>query len=135
MSFELYSDSGLTTLAPLNLLQTAGVAPAAVTGLMYLGSTDSGLTLQANSDPGVDPLVLQTVDANALTGAAATAVKLALSSGGLTSATGGAPLNLPHTILGGVANALPIHYKFEPQTLDAGLYTDLSFLISAAIEF
>jgi len=135
MSFELYSDSGLTTLAPVRLVQTADEAPAAVTGVMYLGSTNAALTLQAASDPGVDALVLSVVDANALTGAAATAVKLALSSGGLTSATGGAPLTLSHTVLGGTGNAVPIHYKFEPQTLDQGVYTDLSFLIAAAIEF
>ena len=135
MSFNLYSDAALTTLAPLRLLQLAEVAPAAVTGVMYLGSTNAAETLEAESDPGVDDLVLSVVDADALTGAAATAVKLALSSGGLVSATGGAPLNLGVTVLGGVANALPIHYKFEPQTLDAGKYVDLSFLISGALVY
>jgi hypothetical protein len=135
MSFDLYSDSGLTTLAPLNLLQTAGVAPAAVTGVMYLGSPTLGQTLQKQSNPGVAPLVLSVVDANALTGASATLVKLALSSGGLSSAVGGAPLNLPHTVLGGPANAVPIHYRFEPQALDSGVYTDLSFLIADTLAF
>ncbi len=135
MSFNFYSDSGLTTLAPLRLLQVAEVAPAAVTGVMYLGSTNAAETLQAESDPGVDALVLNVIDANALTGAAATAVKLALTEGGLASATGGAPLTISHTVLGGTANAVPIHYKFEPQTLDAGVYTDLIFKILDAIVF
>ena len=135
MSFGLYSDSGLTTLAPLNLLQMAGVAPAAVTGVMYLGSPNGGETLQKQSDPGVDPLILEIVDANALTGAAATAVKLATTSGGLATATGGASLTLPHTVLGGTSNKVEIHYKFEPQTLDAGVYTDLSFRIADALQF
>lgn len=40
-----------------------------------------------------------------------TEVKLALTSGGLSSATGGAALNLGNTILGGVAEAQPIHIR------------------------
>ena len=135
MSFNLYADAGLTTLAPVRLLQLASVAPATVDGVMYLGAPNAALTLQAESDPGVDPLVINTLDSAPITGAAATAVKLALSNGALTAATGGAPLNLPATVLGGVANAVPIHYRFAPQTLDAGQYTDLSFSITDAIVF
>lgn len=172
LSFKLYTDSGLTT--PLGTLKTythntdLSDNPQDLT--VYFGSTDSTVQLQANSNPGVDDIVLTPTDTledwevatgyslgdliepttpnglvykctTAGTSHAATEptwptvgigstvsdntvvwtlmgdrhelteIKLALDSGDLGAATPGDPLNLGNTILGGVAEALPIYIR------------------------
>jgi len=137
-SFKFYHDSALTqeitALNPLTATQdTAGIL-GAVDKTIYLGSTLTGNKAEANSDPGVDAIVVSIVDANAGTGAPATEFKLALSSGGLTSATAGAALTLSASITSGVANAVPIYTRRDSALAVAGSYTDISIETNELLE-
>jgi hypothetical protein len=138
ISFKFYHDSALTeeitALNPLTATQdTAGIL-GAVDKTIYLGSTLTGNKAEANSDPGVDAIVVSIVDANAGTGAPATEFKLALSSGGLTSATAGAALTLSASITSGVANAVPIYTRRDSALAVAGSYTDISIETNELLE-
>jgi len=138
ISFKFYHDSALTqeiTVGnPLTATQdTAGLA-GPVDKTIYLGSTLTGNKAQANSDPGVDAIVVSIVDADAGTGAPASEFKLALSSGGLASATAGAALTLSTSITSGVANAVPIYTRRDSALAVAGAYTDISLATQTLIE-
>jgi hypothetical protein len=130
ISFKFYHDSSLTqeitALNPLTATQdTAGVL-GAVDKTIYFGSPLSGNQAEATSDPGVDAVVVSVVDANSGTGAPATEFKLALSSGGLATATAGAALTLSATILSGAANCVPIYTRRDSALAVAGSYTDIT---------
>lgn len=133
--FNFYLDSSLTSLAAISLVQLADVSPDPVDGIVYLGSPSSDWQLQMSTDPGVDPIEVYPNDADPLSGPSATIIKLALSNGGLDSAVAGEPLELPHTIAGGIGNAVAIHYRISPPLLAKGSYTDLRLSIFDAIEF
>jgi len=87
-----------------------------------------------SSNPGVTAIVVAVVDANALTGAPTSEFKLALSSGGLTTAVAGASLTLSTSILSGVANAVPIYTRRDSALLVAGSYTDITLETQTLIE-
>jgi len=83
-----------------------------IDSVIYFGSTDTGRKVQADSDPGVDNLVVNLVDAAAGSGVETTDFKLATTSGGLDSAVAGDPLDLGVTqLVGGVGNAVAIHVR------------------------
>jgi hypothetical protein len=138
ISLKFYHDSALTSeITALNpLTATADVAGGlpAVDKTIYLGSTVTGNKFQASSDPGTDPIIVDIVDANAGTGAPDTQFKLALSSGGLASATAGASLTLSHTILSGVANAVPVYTRRTSALTTSGSYTDITLETNTVIE-
>lgn len=72
ISLKFYSDAGLTTLASLALtrqLADGGSDPVDV--LFYLGSTEAGQKFRADSNPGVDPVLLS-IDYNISTWTAST---------------------------------------------------------------
>jgi hypothetical protein len=138
ISFKFYHDSALTSeitaLNPLTATQdTAGIL-GAVDKTIYLGSTLTGNQAEATSDPGVDPVEVSIVDANAGTGAPATEFKLALSSGGLATAIAGAALELSATVLSGVANAVPIYTRRDSAIGVAGSFTDITLETNELIE-
>lgn len=130
LSFNFYHDSALTepitTGNPLTALQDAAGGLGPVDKVIYLGSTLTGNQLQAVSDPGTDPVEIVVVDSDAGSGAPATEIRLALSSGGLDSATPGAALALSHTLLSGVGNAVPIHVRRTSAVGTPGVYTDIT---------
>lgn len=130
VTLKFYHDAALTSeidsTTKLAATQDAAGVLGAVDTLIYLGSTAVGMKFQATSSPGVDPVVVSIVDTDAGTGAPASEFKLALSSGGLASAVAGAALALSHTILSGVANAIPIYTRRDSALVVAGNYTDIS---------
>lgn len=125
-TWKFYHDSALTeevtALNPLSATQGGGLGP--VDSVVYFGSTGTDLQLQAHSDPGVDPVQIEIYDSAGGSGAPATEFKLALSSGGLAGAVAGAALSLSHTLLSGVANAVPIHVRRTSALTAIGTYTD-----------
>lgn len=129
LTFGFYSDPALTTPvdARLPFVQTIS-APTAVDAMVYFGSPLAGRLCQAASDPGVDPVVISIIDAAPGTGSPAADVKLALSSGALAGATGGANLVLPAIIDGGFGNAIEIHVRVLDSTHASGLHVDLSVM-------
>lgn len=128
VSFALYADAGLTIPATsLSVAQaTDGNAPA-VDRVVYLGSTVALKMLRTSTSPGSTQITLTPTDGSPGSGVEASHIKLALSSAGLDSATGGAPLNLGTTLLSGRENALPIYIRVDTPTLSAATYNDITF--------
>lgn len=137
-SFKFYHDATLTqeitALDPLTATQETTGALGPVDKTIYLGSTNAANKVQAVSNPGVDPIVVSITDANAGTGAPASEFKLALTSGGLATATAGASLNLSNTINGGAVNAVPIYTRRASALATAGSYSDISLDTNSLIE-
>jgi len=137
-SFAFYHDSALTQIidgaSPLTATHdTANLLPPVDT-VIYLGSTNAANKAQADSNPGVDPIVVSVVDADPATGSPATEFKLALTSGGLDTAVAGDPLTLSTVINGGAANAVPIYTRRTSAIGVAGSYTDLSLQTNTLLE-
>lgn len=138
ISFKFYHDAALTqeitALNPLTATQdTAGVL-GPVDKTVYLGSVLTGNKVQDDANPGVDPIVVSIIDADALTGAPASEFKLALSAGGLDTAVAGAALTLSTSITSGVANAVPIYTRRDSALTVAGSYTDISLATQTLLE-
>lgn len=137
-SFKLFHDAALTqeisSANPLTATQETGGALGPVDKTIYFGSTATDTKVQAVSSPGVDPIIIDIVDADAGTGAPDTEFKLALSAGGLDTATAGASLSLSHTINSGVASAVPIYTRRTSALTVAGAYTDVSLASVSVIE-
>ena len=134
--FNFYSDAALTTPVPpsLSFFQDAA-APAAEDKIIYFGSTNAAKIIKAASDPGVAQIVLSVADAGVGSGSPAADVKLALSAGGLATATGGAALNLGTQVAGGVANAVAIHLRVLDSTGVSAVNTDLSLTTNNLREY
>lgn len=135
MTFKFYSDAALTTeiTAPLAFSQSTP-SPTASDKVVYLGSVASGKTAEAASDPGVDPILVSIIDSASGSGSPATDVKLALTSGGLATATAGAPLSIGTQITSGSANAKEIHILVLDSTGVVGTNTDLSLQTNYLVE-
>ena len=103
--------------------------------MVYFGSPLAGHVCQAESAPGVDPVTVNVVDAASGSGSPASNVYLALTAGDLDTAVGGAPLDLPAAIEGGVANALAIHIRVLDTTHASGVHADLSLETNALGEW
>jgi hypothetical protein len=125
----IYTDAGLntkfdTTLHTLGARAVNGGAPG--DGVFYIGHPTE--TVEAASDPGIDPITVSISDASVGSGVEASAIKLALSSAGLDSATGGAALSAGVTISPGAGNAAAVHYRWT-NTTGAGSYTEISLAV------
>lgn len=129
ITFGFFHDSALTepvtALNPIATTQIAG-GSAPADDIIYFGAPDTGTVAQVAADPGVTEIIVSIVDADAGTGAPASEIKLALSSVGLDSATGGAALTLTTSVDSGVANAVPIHLRRVSALTTAGVYSDIS---------
>lgn len=138
ISFKFYHDSALTQEItsgnPLTATQDSANLLAAVDKTIYLGSTVTGNKVQTVTSPGTNPVIISLVDAAGGSGAPVGEFKLALSSGGLASATAGAALTLSHTINSGVANAVPIYTRRDSVLTVAGTYTDISLQTNSLVE-
>lgn len=126
-SLKAYADATLSSAVySPNILQKSDGTTGPVDFVIYLGSVLSGKKIEAQSDPGVDQIVLSVSDSAAGSGQAATSVKLALTAGDLSTATAGASLDLGPQILSGADNALAVHVRVEASNLSPGTYTDLT---------
>lgn len=135
LSFAFHSDAALTTPVAARLPFVQAVSdPVAVDRVLYFGSRLSGRVCQAASDPGVDPVVVAIADANPGAGSPAGDVRLALSAGGLDTAVGGAALDLPETIDGGMAWAIAVHIRVLDSTHASGVHNDLSLVTNTLRE-
>ncbi len=126
MTWKLYADAGLTVDLTAGWDVAQPLAGGAVDVQAWFGSTAAGLTLQAASAPGFDPITLAPVDAASGSGIETSMVRLATSAGGLDSATPGAPLTIGVTLSSGVENAVPVWLRVDAGALAAGLYADMS---------
>jgi hypothetical protein len=127
-TFGFYLNSSLTI--PITKLSQAFAedgSDGAIDRLVYIGSTTTGKKLLADSDPGVDPIPIFVEDEDGEEeGQTVAGVKLALSQADLDTAEAGAPIDGPSQILSGVAQALPVWIRREPDVLEEGTYNDLA---------
>lgn len=134
-SLRFYQDAGMTVpLSSLSAVQADDGNAAAVDRVVYLGSPVSGKKFQAASAPGTAQISLSVVNAGGVAQIPATAVRLALSSGGLASATPGAALDVGLEILSGSGNALPVHLRIDGPAIAAGNYVNLSLATTLTVE-
>lgn len=132
-TFKFYSDAGLTVpLSSGGVTQVIG--SGAVDRLIYFGSATAGKQLQAVSDPGVDPVRVTIFDANVASGIESSAIKLALSSGGLDTAVAGDPITLGTTLLSGSGNAVAVYVRTDSGLSEPGTYSDLSLRVEGVVE-
>lgn len=128
-TFGFFLDAGLTQPASsgMTINQADDGSTGAVDVQLWFGSTASGKKAQADSNPGVDNIVISIADSAPGTGQATSAVKLALTEGGLDTATAGAALDLGVTqVLSGTSNAVSLWARIQASLLTIGTYTDLS---------
>ena len=130
LTFAFWADAGMTVPNAAGATVTAGAGPT--DRIVYFGSPASAKTLQAASAPGTDPVQISIADANAGTGIAATALKLALTAGGLDTAVAGDPLSIGTTISSGAS--LAIYVRTTQGALGVGVYEDLSLTTNAVVE-
>lgn len=126
ISLKCYRDSSLTDEITTGdkLVSNIDVG-ASADGSFYIGSTVTGNKFEAQSDPGVDSILLSVYDSAGGSGEAASAIKLALSEANLATATAGADLDLGTEILSEVANAVQVWIRITPTVTAAGAYTDV----------
>jgi hypothetical protein len=134
-TLRFYQDAGMSvTFSLAEAVQADDGAAAAVDRVAYLGSPVAGKKFQAASAPGVAQIALSVVDSATGLQIPANTVRLALSSGGLGSATPGAAIDLGLEILSGSGNALPVHLRFDAAAITAGVYDNLSLATSLTVE-
>lgn len=133
-TFKIYKDSGLTQPFVPGTDYIGPVRNPPEDFSIYLGSTETLNKVEAASDPGVDQIVASISDATTSSGLEATDVKLALTSGGLAGATGGASLNLGTSISGGTGNAVEIFIRVAFAAGGLVSDQDVSIDINALVE-
>ena len=130
LSLGLGADAGMSVPTAAGATITAGAGPT--DRIVYFGPPAAGKTLQAASAPGTDPVQISVEDVAAGAGIAATAIKLALTAGGLDSAVAGAPLSIGTSIASG--SSVAIFVRTTQGVLGVGLYEDLSLTSNAVVE-
>ena len=138
-SFKFYADAGLTTeiVGPLSFSQNKDGSTGDIDGVAYYGSNNEGTTVQADSNPGTDQIIVLLNDStsNEGIGPQANDVKLASSNANLGAAVAGDPLNIGLTVTAGVGNQVEVHYRMiTPAVVDAGTYNELGFSTNATRE-
>jgi hypothetical protein len=96
---------------------------------LYAGSTALSLVHERITLPGVNQLAVSIVDADTLTGAPDTDIKLALTEVGLATATPGDSLDLGVQILSGSANVVTFFAQYDDSIGTTAEYTDLTLKI------
>lgn len=138
MAFSLgfYSDAGLLTPfpGPLSVTQKSDGSTGPVDNLLYLGSVALGNKFQADSNPGIDDIIVSVGDLTPAVGHLPAEVKLATTLLGLDSAVGGASLNIGATLLSEVANAQEIYIRVDDATMVVGTEIDLFFETNPLVE-
>jgi hypothetical protein len=131
-TFKFYTDAGLVTA-----LSTSLKASGASTDFrIWFGSaeTEDAYKVEADSDPGVDQIEISITDSAPSTGHAASAVKLALTEGGLATATGGAALDIGTSVNSGAANAVEVWVRVADAVGSLATSTELGLTTNTLIE-
>lgn len=85
-------------------------------GSFWVGDPEADMVLEADSDPGIDPIAVSIVDSAPGGGVEASHIKLALSEAGLASAVAGNPVNLGSSINSGAAGAVRVWAEWANST-------------------
>ncbi|MFT3758969.1 hypothetical protein [Thauera sp.] len=131
VSWQFFADAGKTV--PLASLPVAvSTFGGEQSGIVYFGSNAEGRLLQAAFDPGGEPIEIEVYDADSAAGLAATAVRLALSAGGLDGALPGNPVTIGTSISS--ATVIAVHYRITVPLMAEAIYSDVQLRTSSVIE-
>lgn len=116
--FALYdsADTSLTTPlgSTLSFVVSANAGASGQDKHFLFGSPTASTKCQMASNPGVDQIPISIIDSTPGSGHATTEVYLATTQVGLDSATGGASLNIGHTVTSGSANVVNVWVRYNP---------------------
>lgn len=133
MSIGFFQDAGLAQ--PASWLSATAAADGAGSSdhVFYLGGTDAAREHVAASDPGVDPIEVSISDSAGGTLLLPSALRLATTQVGLSTASPGAPLNVGTAIAGGSAQAVAVWVRVDTPVIDPAIYDNLSLTTNALI--
>lgn len=136
VSLQYFLDAALTApiITPFNVQQADDGSTGPVDFNFFLGSVALAKKFQAQSNPGIDQIVVTIDDANPASGQEPNAVKLATTAIGLDSAVAGDPLNIGVQVLSEVGNAFSLWVRVEDITLTVATSLDLSLKTNEVIE-
>ena len=92
------------------------------------------MKIEANSNPGVDNIIIDVLDSNPGFDHEDTEIKLATTQGGLTAATPGASLTVGTSVLSGAANDFEFWIRVTNAVATVGTITELSIATNALKE-
>jgi len=130
---HVYKDAGLTEIFndATDTLATAAINGGSGTGVFYVGTPTTGTKIEDATNPGVDQIVVSVADATPGSDVEASHIKLALTEAGLSSATGGASLNLGTVINYG--SPVAVWFQWDNSTGNA-TYPDISIGLTSRVE-
>lgn len=133
-----FEDSGLSMPSVgIGAMQASDGSSAAVDRQVWIGVTDTDRAYYAASDPGTDDIVVSIVDAASGTSLLPSSLRLAWDSGGLDTATPGAPLAIGTDVQPGSLNAVAFMIRIDTAAFASGVYDNLSLttnpLVSQAV--
>lgn len=135
-TFALFTDTGLTTpfSSPLQVNHNSDFSDNPQDFQFFLGSNGTSLKIEADSNPGVDNIVISVVDSDPGNNHEDTEIKLATTQGGLAGATPGASLTVGTSVLSGTANDFEFWVRITNAVATVGVITELSFTTNALRE-
>lgn len=127
-TFDFFTDTALTTAAPtpIQFAHNSDFSDNPQDLQLFLGSTGSNLKIEADSNPGVDNIVISVADTSPASGHETTEIKLATTQGGLAGATPGASLTVGTSVLSGTANDFEFWIRVTNAVSTVGVSTELS---------
>lgn len=129
-----YMDSGLAVPASLlTAMQASDGSPPAAVRTVWLGTTETDRAWYAASNPGVANIVVSIDDSAGGAALLPATLRLALSEGGLASATPGSALVIDTEIGPGSANAIAVWVGIDIGAMDSGAYDNLSLVTNPLI--
>ncbi len=135
-TFDFFTDTALTSAAPspIQISHNSDFSDNPQDLQFFLGSLGSSLKIEANSNPGVDNIVISVVDSDPGNNHEDTEIKLATTQGGLTAATPGASLTVGTEVLSGDANDFEFWVRVTNAVSTVGTITELSFVTNTLKE-
>ncbi len=133
MSIGFFQDFGLSQPATRLLATAASDGAGSSDHLFYFGGTDVSREHVAESDPGVDNVVISIADSSGGTLLLPSALKLAVAQVDLDTATPGASLSVGTNIIGGAANAIPVWVRVDAPAIAAMIYNNLTLTTNALL--
>lgn len=136
MPFDFYTDTALTSAAPspIQVNHNSDFSDNPQDFQYFLGSLDADRKIEANSNPGVDNIVINVADTTPASGHETTEILLATTQLGLDSATPGASLTVGTSVTSGAANDFEFWVRVVNAVSTVGLTTELSFTTNSVKE-
>ena len=133
MSIGFFQDSGLAQPAARLTATAAADGSGSSDHCFWLGGTDATREHVAASAPGVDAIQVSISDSDGGDSLLPSAIALATTQVGLSTASPGAPLNVGTAIAGGSAQAVTVWVRVDTPVIDPAIYDNLSLTTNALI--